>query len=335
MDYIQQQSNYNNFRAVHRCLDLLEAFIECTRPGVMTGQIWQNVNGDMNEFDDESSSDSIIVMGNSCGGSSGLISSINVPISLEAKDFRKTSPWDLGRYAFRYWQLPIGFNHFIKININNLQMHTGKDNKNFQIMINKYSRIGELMDVIAAILNQDKNLLQMTANNNNLQQEDQSKSLDAIGLGDGALISVMSIFAMNQDENYIRNIPDGASILSQNRFYIEILLELLNKKGNNDNLSGRLWNLLMRLPFNLSILQSLKEIATYVATDENGNNIITNQVNWNLFIDASSTFKLLYSLQIFDSVIQHCNSHWLDSFMHLNGLQHLYYTLIHFQFDYI
>ena len=37
MDYIQQQSISSNFRAVHRCLDLLETFIECARPGVMKG----------------------------------------------------------------------------------------------------------------------------------------------------------------------------------------------------------------------------------------------------------------------------------------------------------
>ncbi len=82
MNYIQQQSVCNNYRAVHRCLDLLETFIECTRPGVMRGEI-MNENGNNNNNnngtgDDESSSDGI-----------------NKKIEL---DFKKTSPCDLGKH---------------------------------------------------------------------------------------------------------------------------------------------------------------------------------------------------------------------------------------------
>ncbi len=79
------------------------------------------------------------------------------------------------------------------------------------------------------------------------------------------------------------------------------------QKELGSNLSSRLWNLLVRLPFNLQVLGN----QTQLQQQQNDNNNVIGNVNWNLFIDSSS---------------------WLDSFVTLNGLQHLYYTLIYFSY---
>ena len=42
MDYIEQQSMHGNYLAVHRCLDLLEIRIECTRTGAMRREYCSN-----------------------------------------------------------------------------------------------------------------------------------------------------------------------------------------------------------------------------------------------------------------------------------------------------
>ena len=171
-----------------------------------------------------------------------------------------------------------------------------------------------------------------SSNNVTLQPSIESSTLDAIRLCDGSTITVMSIFSLHNEQKAKAVVPDGAYILSQNRFYIEVLLELL-KKAEMDK--ARLWNLLMRLPFNLEVVHSLKQIVGLVQSDENNNKMVADDhaVNWSLFIDASSTFKLLYSLQLFDSVLLHGSTQWLEAFVLLHGLDHLYRTLIDFQFD--
>eukprot|EP01083_Nonionella_stella_P126876 384305_1 len=300
MDYIGAQSASCNYRAVHRCLDLLETFIECTRPGVMRGEF-----GDAAEdikADAESSSIDSVVYKNGDKWSS----------------FRRSAPWDLGPHAISWWRLPIGVCHFIRINVCALRMQ--KETKKFEIMISKYSRCGELQDLIAAILNEERGLLQMQAMNSiSLTAQIESASLESLAIGDGCLVTVMSILNTAEDPALLLAAPDGATIVSTNRFYISVLLELLESKSTDETRS-RVWNLLMRLPFNVSVVDSLMRI--------------DSSVNWNLLIDPSSTFKLLYSLQMFDSVMIHCSLEWLDSLMALHGLHHLYYTLIHFKFDY-
>ena len=128
-----------------------------------------------------------------------------------------------------------------------------KDTNNFCVMINKYSRIGELQDLIASILNQDKGLLQMQATSNNINNlsltpQIESNTLESCNLREGCTVTVMSIFNLNNASDPNLNgfgVPDGAFILSQNRFYIEILLELLSGNKKDGMLMSRIWNLLM------------------------------------------------------------------------------------------
>eukprot|EP01084_Bolivina_argentea_P017179 32080_1 len=94
----------------------------------------------------------------------------------------------------------------------------------------------------------------------------------------------MSIFSLGNNNGNNNNnllIPDGAFILSQNRFYIEILLQLLKKEKLDSNLSSRLWNLLMRLPFNLQVLGSLKDIINQTQLQQQQQNNNNNNDNNN------------------------------------------------------
>jgi hypothetical protein len=97
----------------------------------------------------------------------------------------------------------------------------------------------------------------------------------------------------------VANLP--STILSQQQYFHQ-LFDLLTF---NETIGKKVWDLLMLLPTNRQMLEELSELSThpapYSATNSNG--VEGGAVRWEEILDPSSTFKLLYSLQIVDSLL--------------------------------
>lgn len=83
-------------------------------------------------------------------------------------------------------------------------------------------------------------------------------------------------------------------ILVNNPSYFQLLFSLLNYESI-DRL--KVWEVLMRLPTNPVMLEELKHVKEQKSS---------NSLDWNNILDSRPTavFKLLYSLQIIDSLMQ-------------------------------
>ncbi|ETO28609.1 cell differentiation family, Rcd1-like protein, partial [Reticulomyxa filosa] len=123
MGYMQQHGlNDSPLAYLHRCLNLLETFVECTRPGTMSGD-------------------------NSAA--SGLNDMCSDPSSGINLDINATSRWDLGRYRMTGWSLPIGRNVFTHIN---LSVNMNKTRKNFKLIISNRATVDELLELVAGTI---------------------------------------------------------------------------------------------------------------------------------------------------------------------------------------
>lgn len=327
----------DNEKYVKRVLDLLETFIECTRPGIMTGTSDLNTklsNNNGNAFDDLSSSSSVQIVGStnpSMGDLSGTNSaSIENILKLTVNPL-KPDQWDLGKYKIDRWQLPIGRDTFIRLIIAQFSM---KDQQPTTIMVSKHATVGELQELVCAMLNQPKDqVVNMTADNNvTLGASNARSTLSTLDFRDGTTITVMTFVTSTQ-------VPDGSYILSQNKDFIDILKVLLNNGGE---LSCRVWNLLMRLPFNHPMMMEMKEITTFIheeqRLEQHTGRMRTYrsalQMNWDNLIHSDNQFGLLYDLIIFDAVLSHARSDWTSAFSLLNGFEHFFNIILRFEFKY-
>ncbi len=95
-----------------------------------------------------------------------------------------------------------------------------------------------------------------------------------------------------------------SSILSQQQYFHQFF-DLL--RSDNESIGKKVWDLLMLLPTNKEMLDALSTLAAHptpngsLTPQANGNG--TEAVHWDEILDASSTFKLLYSLQIVESLL--------------------------------
>lgn len=107
-----------------------------------------------------------------------------------------------------------------------------------------------------------------------------------------------------------------SNILSNTQEYFNLLFELFS--FGNIKLNTRILNLLSKIPVNEQILEELKSLEF--------------RNDWNNLLDSRCVFKLLYSLQIVDSIIRQEDSElWRNRFLSLGGVKHIYQILIGFQ----
>jgi hypothetical protein len=116
-------------------------------------------------------------------------------------------------------------------------------------------------------------------------------------------------------------------ILSQDK-YFEQLFQLLNLQGH---VGAQVWDLLMKLPTNQRNLEQLRRLQTSID--------VSNRTNWNELLDPSSLFKLLYSLQIIESLMYQENptdktqlNEWCRQFVERGGVLHLLQILLNVDF---
>jgi hypothetical protein len=116
-------------------------------------------------------------------------------------------------------------------------------------------------------------------------------------------------------------------ILSQDK-YFEQLFQLLNLQGT---LGAQVWDLLMKLPTNQRSLDQLRLLQS--STEE------PHKTNWSELLDARSLFKLLYSLQIVESLMLQENptdksqlNQWCLRFVQRGGVPYLFQILMNVDF---
>ena len=115
-------------------------------------------------------------------------------------------------------------------------------------------------------------------------------------------------------------------ILSNKSEYFDLLFDLLNLGVNEINVQA--WNLLTQIPVNKKLYSNIMKLE------------INQKDDWNLLMDPQNMYKLLYSLQIINSLICSPDTEniedselqeryeWRLKFLNLGGFEHLIKVLL-------
>ena len=114
--------------------------------------------------------------------------------------------------------------------------------------------------------------------------------------------------------------------ISNNEEYFDLLFDLLNL--GISNVTTAVWNLLVAIPVNKKLYQTIRNLNDVKKEED-------QYTGWNHIIDPSSTYKMLYSLNILNTQISvnkakmsdteiSESSEWRMKFLELGGFQHLY-----------
>lgn len=125
-------------------------------------------------------------------------------------------------------------------------------------------------------------------------------------------------------------------IVSNKAEYFDLLFELLNL-GVPD-ITQAVWKLMMQVPINQKLFNSMRSLQTIQAAQVDS--IVEAEARgWQAIIDPNSPYKMLYSLQILNTLVSVNNQllsdlelqerhEWRQRFLELGGFTHLYMILI-------
>ncbi|ETO12296.1 hypothetical protein RFI_25082 [Reticulomyxa filosa] len=189
---LQNPDDPSSFKILIRCFDLLETFVECTRPGTMSAVI--------DETDENA------------------------------------NQWDLGKFSINKWELPMGRNIFVHVDLTFSNLSNNR--KVFKLIISNRSTVDELIELVAAVIKVPKGLFQLTTDQNlDLTRANMMSTLEAIGISLSCNLNAISFINPSGGD-----VPDGASILMESDGFFELLFGLLKHGGA---LAARVWNLLV------------------------------------------------------------------------------------------
>ena len=97
-----------------------------------------------------------------------------------------------------------------------------------------------------------------------------------------------------QEESSYTNVQMPRYKISKKQEYFDLLLSLLDR---HDSSSEESWELIQMLATNELLYKRVLELQT--AKDP-----ATNKIDWNKFFDSNSLYKLLYTLQIIEAVME-------------------------------
>ena len=86
-----------------------------------------------------------------------------------------------------------------------------------------------------------------------------------------------------------------SSILSNQRTYFDLLFDLLQLK--EPEVTEATWSLLNQLPVNTAVLQRIKYFEGIVQVSD------FQFEGWDQIVDSSQTYRMLYSLQLINSMV--------------------------------
>lgn len=208
--------------------------------------------------------------------------------------------------------------------------------------------IATLRQKVAEQIKRDPSLLRIIAAGKELQFD--TETLQQARISDGHAVHIIqrivkpgtpaTVAKPRQEEADKRTLP--SSILSKQQYFDQIF-QLLTLGGTSAqlvrykfrhgfNLVGGLhhayqaWDLLMMLPTNQRLLTALSDI-------RNGD----SELNWEELLNRSSTFNLLYTLQIVQALMQPADeaaeksaerAEWCNKFLSRGGVKYLVNTLL-------
>ena len=119
-------------------------------------------------------------------------------------------------------------------------------------------------------------------------------------------------------------------IVSNRAEYFDLLFDLLNL-GIPD-VTSAVWSLLMQIPVNHNLFESISSLRAIKSFGQ-------EHTGWKEIIDPNQTYKMLYSLQILNTLVTVNNQNqseqqvqekreWRQRFLELGGFNHLYMILI-------
>ncbi|ETO19331.1 hypothetical protein RFI_17904 [Reticulomyxa filosa] len=261
--------------------------------------------------------------------------------------------WDLGKHRIDKWDLPLGRNVFVQIHL--LHMNMNKNRKTYKLIISNRATLlcfclplsfYTFVFVIALLLLKKsigQGLFQLATDQHlDLTKTNPSSTLEGLGIALHCNLTAMTM----TDPSIETSIPDGSSILIQNKLNIDLLLHLLDRGGE---LAARIWNLLQlkekynniqfkraliaKQPLNKAVMPKKKKKKKRTGDQQIRRDIVVDP-NWKELIDTSSTFKTLYYLIALDATIDGSNLDWLYVFFELDGVDYLIGMIERFKIDY-
>lgn len=199
----------------------------------------------------------------------------------------------------------------------------------FELEIYSSDTVATLRQKVAEHIKKDPSLLRIITAGKELHND--NDTLQQARINDGHAVHIIhrvvkpgtpaaAIQKPKQEEADKRALP--SSILSKQQ-YFEQIFQLLALGGNSAQLA---WDLLMMLPTNQKMLTALADIRTGDA-----------QLNWEELLNRSSTFNLLYTLQIVQALMQPTEdsaeknaerAEWCNQFLARGGVNYLVNTLL-------
>mmetsp|Transcript_9591 Transcript_9591/g.9231 ORF Transcript_9591/g.9231 Transcript_9591/m.9231 type:complete len:440 (+) Transcript_9591:490-1809(+) len=197
----------------------------------------------------------------------------------------------------------------------NITVFNKQDQIRKAVIVSYFQTIGFLRQKISEAFGYQMSEFYMQIRNMTIDpEEDDDRYLRDLGQFSQVLVIRNPAYS---SENHPKN------IISNNQVYFEKLFSILSLKQQG-SLIEQTWDLLTKLPVNAKLQEELKELSL-VANDPSG---------WSQILDSSSTFKLLYSLKIVNSLNQNAKQndpatiYWRALFVKLGGFKHLLNTFL-------
>jgi ubiquitin carboxyl-terminal hydrolase 34 len=201
----------------------------------------------------------------------------------------------------------------------------------FSVVMTTADTVGQLRQKIAENMNESADVLRLLTTGKELKND--GDTLADLRLTENQVVHVTRYMRRAADgsvEAHARPSPSASTSsekeddemlpsrqLAQERYFAQ-LFDLLILPGSIGQL---VWDLLMKLRTNPTMLDSLQRLRSPHDTDP-------AHPNWNELLDPRSLFKLLYALQIVESLLQpEGEESWRQQFVLRGGVTHLIHVL--------
>ena len=158
-----------------------------------------------------------------------------------------------------------------------------KQNLNFTLDVSQNETVKSIKETVTAKLELKPGVLKLLTSGKELSNG--SRTLDSYGVSNGQVINAISL------QRRVKELPQAASFdyspsfILSNTNNFEQIFKLLSF---SDNVSRKAWELLMLLPTNESLLNEL---------------LHSESPNWGEILNTNNLYKLLYALQIIESIV--------------------------------
>ena len=158
-----------------------------------------------------------------------------------------------------------------------------KQNLNFSLEIFQNDTVRTLKEKVGAQLNTNPNMIRIITSGKDLNVD--TRTLDSYGVTSGQAINAISVPRRLKDNQQVTSFEFSPSYILSGATYFEQIFNLLSL---TDIVSKKAWELLMLLPTNEVISNEL---------------LNSDSPNWQNILSVESLYKLLYSLQIIESIV--------------------------------